>query len=308
VTTGLSGLPVQGTCVGFEVRSGLSFQTLRRGGGTPLYVEERSDLVPEGELVRIWKARPDNPFHGRLLKAGNRYAYWASDAGLFMIDPTIPSITVEAGANTLRRELRLFGVPTAICALEQGDITIHASAVEVLGQGVLLAGPSRYGKTTLAAAFAQAGHRLLSEDSVRCSTNDPPSVWPGPAALRLRGDVAPQLSLPGARAVAAEEGRVPMIIDEQFRGDGAALPLRAIVILREASASAMLEPVSAVEAVRDLLALTFQLHGASNRAESFARVADLAGRVPTFNLHRQMTVESLGEVVNLVERRVSADA
>jgi hypothetical protein len=273
-----------------------------------LYVEARPDLVLEGELVRIWTARPDNAFHGRLLTTGNRYAYWASDAGLFVIDPTVPSIAIEAGAMTLRRELRLFGVPTAICALEDGDVSIHASAVEVFGQGVLLAGPSKYGKTTLAAAFTQAGHRLLSEDAIRCSPSDPPIVWPGPAALRLRSDMAPQLSLPGARAAAAEEGRVPLVIDDRFRGDGAAVPLGAIIILRESSASTspLLNAAPAVEVVRDLMALTFQLHGPANRGETFARVADLASRVRTLNLHRSMTIESLGDVVRLVERHVGA--
>lgn len=291
--------------MGFEVRSTLPFQTLRAGSGTPLYVEERTDLATDGELIQTWMARPGNSFHGQLLQSGSRYAFWASDAGWFVIDPAIPSITVTAGANSLRRELRLFGIPTAICTFEGGDISIHASAVEVFGKGVLLAGPSMYGKTTLAAAFAQAGHRLLSEDSTRCSTNGPPSILPGPAVLRLRVDVAPWLHLPGARAAAAEEGRVPLIVDGQFRGDGAAVPLRAIVILRQTGGAAMLEVAPAAAALRDLLALTFHLPTAAARAACFARVADLTARVPAFNLHRQMTVESLTEVVTLVERHLT---
>jgi hypothetical protein len=186
--------------MGYEVRSTLPFQTLRAGGGTPLYVEERTDLAGDGELIQTWMARPGNPFHGRLLKDGSQFAFWASDAGWFVIDPALPSITITAGTNSLHRELRLFGVPTAICAFDRGDISIHASAVEVLGHGVLLAGPSRYGKTTLAAAFAQAGHRLLTEDSTRCSTDGGPAILPGPAAIRLRPDVASWLTIPGTRA------------------------------------------------------------------------------------------------------------
>ena len=66
----------------------------------------------------------------------------------------------------------------------------------------------------------------------------------------------------------------------------------------------MLESVPAAAAVRDLLALTFHLPTAASRAACFARVADLAALVPTFNLHRQMTVESLGAVITLVERHL----
>jgi hypothetical protein len=68
----------------------------------------------------------------------------------------------------------------------------------------------------------------------------------------------------------------------------------------------MLESVPAAAAVRDLLALTFHLPTAVSRAACFARVADLAALVPTFNLHRQLRIESLAEVVTLVERHLTA--
>lgn len=299
--------PAQGTCVGFEVRSTLSFQTLRADGGTPLFVDEGADVAAGGDVVRTWKPRPGNPFQGELRKDGTRYAFWASDAGWYLIDPRQPSITMTAGSNPLRRELRLFGIPTAVCLAEVGDISIHASAVEILGQAVLLAGPSRYGKTTLAASLARAGHRLLSEDSSRCSTDGRPSVWPGPAAVRLRADVAPLMNIPGARAIEADEGRVPLVIDEPFRGSGAAIPLGAILILRASgpSVAARLEPVRPMDAVRDLLALTFHLPGATGQAASFSRVADLVARVPAFNLYRPMTIESLDDVTALLERHLT---
>lgn len=302
----LSDEPSQGSCVGFDIRSRLTFQGLRAGGGTPLYVAERTDLQPIGDLIRTWVSRPDNPFHARLFRDGHRYAFWSSDAGWYHIDPTIPSISVTSGADPLRRELRMFGVPTAICTLAQGDVSIHASAVEIHGQGVLLAGPSKYGKTTLAAAFAQAGHRLLSEDSTRCSTNGPPAIWPGPAVIRLRADVAGYLRVPGAHAASAEEGRVPLVLDERSRGDGGPVPLRAIVILRQDPEATRLQPAPAVEAVRDLLALTFDLPTSSSRALSFARVTDLTAQVDVLNLYRPLTMESLDDVVVLVQRHVGA--
>ena len=298
---------VQGTCVGFEIRSRLTFQTLREGGGSPLYVDEGSDLAGGGAVVRTWTPRAGNPFQGELRKDGTRYAFWASDAGWYLIDPTRPSITMTTGSNPLRREMRLFGIPTAVCLSEVGDISVHASAIEVGGQGVLLAGPSRYGKTTLAAAFARAGHRLLSEDSSRCSAVGRPSVWPGPAAVRLRPDVASHMEVPGARMVEAEQGRVPLVIEEQSRGSGAPVPLGAILILRAsvASATPRLEPARSMDAIRDLLALTFHLPGASGRGSAFSGISDLVARVPAFNLYRPMTMDALGEVTTLLERHLA---
>jgi hypothetical protein len=301
----MSDAAAKGSCVGYEVRSTLEFRTLRAGGGTPLYVDEGAHPPPAGDVVATWKPRPGNPFHGRLIKNQGRYAFWASDAGWYVIDPAVPSIKVTHGPDPVRREVRLFGVPAAVCAFEHGDISIHASAVEVFGQGVLLAGPSMYGKTTLAAAFAQAGHRLLSEDTTRCRTTRPPAIFPGPAILRLRSDVAERLHIPGASALAPQQGRVPLIIDESSRGGGGGVPLRAILLLRPSFQPATLERVAAAEAVRDVFALTFRVPTDASRAACFARVTDLTAQVQNLRLHRPMTIEALHEVVMLVERHLA---
>ncbi len=51
--------------------------------------------------------------------------------------------------------------------LAQGDILLHASAVEVGGKAILFIAPSYGGKSTLADFFVQQGHRLLSDDKIR---------------------------------------------------------------------------------------------------------------------------------------------
>jgi hypothetical protein len=302
--------PIQGTCVGYEIRSSLPFRTLRAGGGVPLTIDERNDLAPAGDVVATWQPRRDNPFHGRLLKEGDRYAFWASDAGWYVIDPPKSSIFVAEGGDPLRRELRLFGIPAAVCAFEDGDISLHASAVDIFGQGLLLAGPSMYGKTTLAAAFASAGHRLLSEDTTRCSLSPVASIYPGPAVLRLRADVARSLHVPGARTAGTmpEEGRTPLIFDPHVRGSGDPVPLRAVLILRAHAEAAVLERMPAAEAARHLFALAFRLPTDASRAACFARVVDLTARVETLNLRRPMTIESLSRVVSLVERHIGHSA
>ena len=299
--------PTQGSCVGYEVRSHLTFATLRAGGGTPLYIHEQTDGALRGKVVASWEPRPENPSRGRILKNGPRYGLWTSDTGWYTIDPTVPSIGVPAGVEPLKREVRLFGVPAAICAFEQGDISVHASAVEVNGMGILLAGPSRYGKTTLAAAFAQAGHRLLCEDSTRCRMTSPPSIFPGPSIFRLRSDVADSLHIGSAPAsTSGEDGRVPLIVKPSVRGDGDAVPLQAVFLLHEGSDAPTLKRAPAVEALRDVFALTFRLPGVESSAECFTRVARLTAEVPTFRLYRRMTIESLPEVVELVRRHLAS--
>ena len=296
---------MQGSCVGYGIASDLPFVTVRDGGGTPLYVDERRGLGQLGTLVLEWLPRPGNPFHGRLYQEDGVYAFWSSDAGWFRIDPEEPSVSVSPTSDPFRRELRLFGVPVALCAFAAGDITIHASAIEVDGQAILFAGPTRYGKTTLAAAFARAGHRLLTEDSTRCRVSSVPAVYPGPAALRLRTDVATSITIPGTTIGGTYDDRIALVVDREQRGQGTPVPLRMIVVPRLGPDAPSLAPISVPDAVRDLMALTFRPPFAESRATAFARVAEVASRVEMLDLTRQMTMESLDDIVALVERRLS---
>jgi hypothetical protein len=301
-----AGLPAQGSCAGYEIRSSVHFHTLRAGGGTALYVDEQPGLNPVGEVVARWLPRPGNPFYGRLLKDGASYAFWASDSGWYLIDPAAPSITVGEAEDPLTREIRLFGVPAALLALESGDLTVHAAAVEVGSEAILLAGPSRYGKTTLAAAFAGAGHRVLTEDMTRCVVDGEPRVFPGPAVIRLRRDVADRMQVPGTAVSRADQDRVHLTFDEAHRGDSRSVRLRAILMLRQVTEAAELQFVSSVDAVRDLWALTFRLPTDPSRAASFERAADLAARVETLDLRRSMNLDGLPQLVKLVERHVAS--
>jgi hypothetical protein len=300
------GPAVVGTCVGFEIRSSLAFSTLRRGGGTPLEVDERPNLAPDGELLLSWQRRPENPFEGRLIRMGSRFAFWAGDVGWYIIDPDAPSITMTSGPPSLAREIRLFGVPASVCSLARGDLSIHASAVEVGGGAVLLAGPSRAGKTTLAAAFAAAGHRLLTEDSTRVTPGESPMVHPGPAAVRLRADVAADVVPVASRARPAAEGRIARLVDADARGSGEGVPLHAIVFLRAGSGRPTLEPADTPTAIRDTFALTFHLPSPASRAATFSALVDLVGSIGSVNLTRPVTIDALPDVIHLLEDHVAS--
>jgi hypothetical protein len=299
----VDNLAVRGSSMGFSIRSSLQFRTLRTGGGSPLNVERWSGPAPQGEELIAWRARPGNPFHGRLLRNGARYAFWASDAGWYIVDPEVPSIAVEESGSSLLAELRLLGVPSSLCAVEAGDITLHASGVVIDGEAVLFAAPSMYGKTTIAAAFAANGHRLLGEDTIRCGSSPPPVAYPGPAVVRLRSDVASHIRLPHAVPHTLPNGRVCMILNADRRGDGSPLPLRAIFVLR-ADERVSIGRISPALAARDLFALSFLLPTVEHRAANFARIVDLVSRVQVLDLFRPLSLASNGEVIQAVENYI----
>ena len=305
--TELDGLPLRGGCGGFAIHSALTFATLRPGTGQPLRVvhvptsEERTDRP----LVQ-WAPRPGNPFAGRLHRDGSGYAFWASDAGWFMIDTARGVIGCSEPELTLRRELRLFGVPLSISAFAAGDVSLHGAAVELSGRAVLLAGPSQYGKTTLATAFAAAGHRLLSEDSSRCGTAGGPHLFPGPALARLRADVADAVTIPDAEVSQADGDRHPLLIPAERRGDATAVPLHTIVLLRESTGAVELRSYDPRAAARDLLALTFVPPEREALAAAFERLVDLIAAVEVVEIHRPKRRDALPAVVSLLERHVEA--
>jgi hypothetical protein len=289
-----------GSCMGFGIRSSLQFDTLRTGGGPPLLIDRWSGSEPDGEQLVMWRERAGNPFHGRLLRHGDGYAFWASDAGWYVVDPVVPSIALEGKTPSLIAELRMFGVPASLCAAAAGDVALHASAVEIDGTAVLFAGPSMQGKTTIAAALTARGHRLLAEDTVRCVAGPTPALYPGPAVVRLRADMAPGLTLPHSVARPMANGRVALILDSDRRGDGRPVPLSCIILLRPGDGLS-LNPVRRPFAARDVFALAFRLPLAEARAAAFSRIVDIVARVDVLDLHRPLTLESMDDVMDAVE-------
>jgi hypothetical protein len=292
-----------GTCFGFAVRSSLPFHYLRAGAGSPLEVSAPStvDDGDSGETLFEWAPSSRFPLAGRLARAEPGFRLWVDTWGWFVIDPDALRVTVPETSNVVRREERLWSIPAMLCFLARGDAALHAAAVEVDGQAVVLGAPGSFGKTTLAAAFHAAGYRLLSEDTTCIRGAEAPLVVPGPAMLRLRHDVAEQLELPNATAVGTvEDDRVHLALDPSVRGDCSPVPLRAIVLLRHADKGFRIEPASHDQAVRDLWALSFRLPTDADRARCFTQVVDLARSVPVWNLYRPVTMRDLPATVDFV--------
>jgi hypothetical protein len=297
-----------GSCYGFRPVSTLAFQYLREGGGEAFAVYEHA-TEPDGEdgvLVTEWTPIPKRRLWARLYADGPRYRLWVEGYGSFAVDPAAPSVGLPTGVDdAVRREERLWGIPAMLCFLRRGDLPLHAAAVDVGGEAVLLAAPGYFGKTTLAAGFDAAGHRVLSED-VSCLrfSSDEAAVVPGPAMLRVREDVADQLELPRAEAVARSDNRIHFSLDRDRRGDSTPVPLRAVVLLRSADDGISLERVEARAALRDLWPLSFRLPTAADRTRCFEGITQLAASVRIWNLVRPLRIDTLGKVVE----KIVADA
>jgi hypothetical protein len=249
--------PAAGTCFGFAIHSTLPFRYLRSGTGPRLDVTAPSKPGPgpDDELVLDWQP-PRRPFRAELYSDGASFRLWVDGTGWFGIDPAASTITVPEAADAVRLEERIWGIPALLCFVHRGDLPLHAAAVEVGGASVLLAGPGRFGKTTLAAAFAAAGHRVLSEDLSCLRLGDGAATVPGPAMIRTRADVASEVEVPHADQASGSDDRVHIALVRDARGDCSPVPLRAVVLLRSSEDGISAEPIAANEAIADLWALS----------------------------------------------------
>ena len=295
-----------GGCYGFAVSADRPLRYLRAGGTERLVVVGGADQGPRrgDTLVRRWTP-PVVPFEAELYRNGGGYRLRMATVGWFDIDPVRREVALPEPADTVRLEERLWGVPALLCFRARGDHALHASAVEVGGGAVVFGGPSGSGKTTLAAAFHDAGHRLLAEDLVCARLHREVEVIPGPAMVRLRCDVAASFVPRATRVVARDAERLHLALAEDVRGTCDPVPLRAVVFLRRAERP-FLERVGAEDALPDLWSLSFHLSDQDDIERCFAGVAALAARVPVFNLYRPPSIDGFREVAELVTEGLMA--
>ena len=285
---------------GFAIHSEVPLRFLREGGGEqPLRIvlgAVDAERPREGFVIE-WPLKGGvEEVIATLYEVPGGFEYWTTDAGRFFVNVEQGVIEVPPIADEILREQRLNGIPMALAFTQRGDFALHAAAVEVDGGAILLAAPSRFGKTTLAMAFHERGFRMLAEDLICCRPGTH-EVFAGPAVIRLRPDVYGGTPPIGMREVATRPDRVFISPEPGTRGTSGARPIRGIVFLREGE-RVEVTPASPVEALRDLWHLNFRLPSAEARESSFKALSALVSAVPIWNLSRPFRLEELGATVN----------
>jgi hypothetical protein len=300
--------PVAGVCSGFEIRSHLPFNYLRAGTGHPMEVVESApgSPAPIGELIseaspRLTRGSVD------VYRTNSGFNIEVDYAGWFHVDPGPPRISVPPTPHTAWREAVTWGLPLALCVMIRGDLMLHSAAVEIDGRAIILGAPGGYGKTTLIAAFVRRGFRLLSEDLTACTVEPSPTVYPGPALIRVRRDVAENIEIPGTHLVAEDQEKLHLGIDPDLIGSGEGLPLGAVVLLRETQSGVSIDRVPSRLAIPDLWRLAVNLPDDAGRTRCFHLVSELAASTPIWNLHRPLVYGELDRVVEVIASQTLAE-
>jgi len=286
---------------GFRIRSPYPVRFLRAGGG-----EDQLDVAPalerppapSGPSLCEWTYRAaGEAAHAGLYGTDGVFDLWTSEGDAWQIDPSRRTVRISCTEDELFWEPCLWGIPALLCFMQRGDLPLHAAAIEVNGNAIVLAAPGRSGKTTLALAFHRHGYRVLTEDLACCRLTPTPVLLPGPAFLRVRPDVHDGHAPGGTHLICAQPERIYLGLNDDRRGTGDPVPIRAIILLRTSGSGVRLDRTPPRSALPDLWAISFRLPTQVALAQCLNQISGLASKVPVLTLHRPLQKAALEATV-----------
>jgi hypothetical protein len=262
-----------GSLFGYELVSAFPLRRLLDAPGPRGRLElRRSAELPAATGESLVHAWTDAGVSFTLTRAANALRATCSVTGEFVVDGAAGLVHARpADGPDEAWEHRIVATAIPLLLAERGDVVLHAAAVDVGGRAVVVAGPPRRGKSTIAAAAASLGHGVVAEDGAAIELAPTGALlWPGPAGIRVRADVAEAFGLAG-------EGRGPgkrTLLVERPANGAAPLPVAAVALLAERAAMPSLTPIGPTAAV-PLLVPNLIFGGSDRLADAFRAAARL---------------------------------
>ena len=202
----------------------------------------------------------------------------------------------------------LLGTVFGILLHQREQVVLHASAVRVNGKAILFCGPSGAGKSTIAAALAQRGFPLVTDDVCAISLNvaSMPTVHPDGRQLKLWQQAIDRLDLTVQQGERVRN-RLGKFYVEPGEAAAQALPLGAVYALREARPPHKpgIERPNVVDAALLLRRSAYrpQLVARMNqKAGYFHAATTIAAAAGIYHLTRDMSFAAMPAVITSLEQ------
>ena len=241
--------------------------------------------------------------------AGDRFLFRIPGVARFLLSGG-REIVFETAAGVAPGDIAIFltGTVLGILLHQRGQVVLHASAVRVNGKAVLFCGASGTGKSTLAAALAQRGLPVVTDDFCAVAANGAGAVMvqPDGRSLKLWAQAIQKLDLAERRGAAVRD-RLEKYFVEPAAVFSEALPLAAVYALREARPPHQpgIERPNVVDAALILRRNAYRpqlVNRMGQKADYFRAATAIANSAGIFHLTRALNFDRMPEVVAQLER------
>ena len=222
-------------------------------------------------------------------------------------------IRIDANPDAEEATIRLFLMGTAMGALfcQRRIFPLHANAIVFDGQAVAFAGPSRAGKSTLAAAFLDRGHAILSDDIcvINSGINGTFVAEPGIPRVRLWSDAIKRSGRDSSVLKRVRSGMDKFVVPTRAAQPEQALPLRAIFVLGADGPEVRARTLQGFSAIEALAANTYRasfLPMIGDPSAHFAMCLKIAQRVPILELQRPWDCGRIEETMDWIVTKLAA--
>lgn len=224
-------------------------------------------------------------------------------------------IQVESHAEGIEKDILLYlmGSAFGFLMMQRGEFPTHGSVVAYEGQGILIMGRSGSGKSSLAAAFMQAGAGIVTDDVARWQLNDE-GCWilPGYPGQKIWKDTAEQLGLgynPSSTVRnRGEKYQIPAV--EGF----AEKPVRITKIIeleQDEAQSTTYQRLGMAQGLSALIAHTYRsefLSFKEYQSRHFRQMARIAAQLPVYRLTRPAQGFTVAEQVQRIMEELKGGA
>jgi len=253
---------------------------------------------------------PDSWYRYAALDDGSAYVRWDT-VGEFLVAADGRAIAARRmeRASLESFQVYMLGQALSFALVKQGFEPLHATVVVVADRAVALVGENGSGKSSLAACFVAAGHRLLTDDLLVVRERSGRLLaYPGPARIKLFPEIAARFPA-GARCRATmnPDTRKLILPIDGDRRCATAVPLDAIYVLtppREIGRDGLvrIETLTPREAFVEVVRSTFnrRITSADRLARQFEMAATLTRLVPVKTVRYPRTLGRLPEVRDLM--------
>ena len=222
-------------------------------------------------------------------------------------------IVIEKLPDASCDDIRVFLLSSGMGALlhQRNLLPMHASAVEINGMVALLMGNSGTGKSTLAAALAKKGARILADDiSLIRHENNKPIIVPAFPQIKLWEDSLKQLkdNPDNLKKVRAELGKYWKTITERFQDQPKTVNL-AFLLSPVNKNEFSIDPLTGIEKFNVLKNNTYKfrfIHGSGLEKNHFGSISLLANGVASYKIERPSGGFELEKLVDLLLEQINA--